>query len=662
MTRFVALFARAAAVGGASDSLEASARRLLASTTVGARRVHAHGGAGYALAAVADAADPGPSVAPLARDGDVTVVADATLYYQADLRGALDAAGVRPSGPGAAFLIAAAFRAWGRECLDRLEGDFAFVLHDARTGSVLAARDHAGRRPLAWSELADGTLAVASGTSAILAHPACRRDLDLVAVAEAAVGCVSTASATGFLAVQRLPAAHALGWSTRTAAPPRVSPHWEPPTFESGSARSFEDAAEELRALLTGAVRERLDPTAPTAVWMSGGRDSPAVFAAGQLARCHDARVPQVLPVSMSYPVGDPGHEDGVIQEIATRWGVPVRWLPAYDVPLVDTSHSAGERDGPFAHPFRGAHRMLADASRDVGARVALDGAAGDTLFRASTLHLADLLRRGSWATLAREWRALDLGAPRPRLVFDKLLRPNLPDRLRRGLAPLCSIAPYRLDLRRRVPPWIAPAFAREHQLERFGLPWPDRRRGETLTAHESRMQLTWPFFQRVLEDMVATARNRGVELRSPFLDRRLIAFAATRPLVERRRGGDSKYLLRRAVADALPPSVVETRTVHPGATSGYLVHRVRTDVAPQLERMLDRSVLVDLGIVDPSALRMAIRRIMRTGHVPTAVWLLGTLDAGRWVRDQLDRDDAAASHAGCDALAPAACTAAFVG
>lgn len=655
MIRFVALFRHGTAEGGeTAGTVEASARRLLEAVTDGGAEVYSRATPGAALAAATDV-DDGSGAPALAREGTLTVAADAALYYQADLRRALRAAGAHVAGPGAGHLIAAAYRAWGRACLARLEGDFAFVLHDGRTGTVLAARDHAGRRPIAWSELADGTLAVASGAPAILAHPGCRRDLDLVAVAEAAVGCVTDASATGHAAIRRLPAGHALEWTAASGGPPRIWAHWEPPTFESGSSLPFDEAAEELRDLLTAAVRERLDATAPTAVWLSGGRDSPSVFAAAHLARRQDPSIPPTMPVSLSYPPDDPGHEDGVIAEVAARWDASVRWVPAYDVPLIDTSRPAAERDGPFAHPFRCAHRMLADGSRAVGARVALDGAAGDALFRASALHLADLLRLGRWFALTREWRALGLGLPRPRVVMNRLVRPNLSEQVRRALARVRPpVAPYKTDMRRRVPPWIAPTFARTHGLERFGTPWPDRRAGETLTAHESRVELTWPFFQHVHEEMALAARSRGVDLRAPFLDSRLIAFAATRPLVERRRGRDVKYLLRRALADALPRSVVGDRTEHPGGTGGYLVHQVRTVVIPHLERMLEGSVLAELGIIDLGALRAAVRRVAVTGHVATGVWLVSTLDAERWLRSQLLSDTLPPVQAG-GGLAPAA-------
>src|SRR4051812_19341710 len=128
----------------------------------------------------------GPAL--LVTDGEVSVVADATLYYRDDLLRALNSAGARPSGRTVGHLIAAAYRAWGLDCTKYLEGDYAFVIYDHAYRRTFAARDFTGRRPLYYAEI-DGALLVASSVRALIAHPSCPSDLDDVALAELA--CVS---------------------------------------------------------------------------------------------------------------------------------------------------------------------------------------------------------------------------------------------------------------------------------------------------------------------------------------------------------------------------------------------------------------------------------------------------------------------------------------
>src|SRR5262249_45146455 len=81
-------------------------------------------------------------------DGSAILAADASLYYREDLKKALVQAGVHPEGNSPSHLIAAAYRAWDVNLVDRLEGDFAFVLWDRRKQRLIAARDFAGSRPL----------------------------------------------------------------------------------------------------------------------------------------------------------------------------------------------------------------------------------------------------------------------------------------------------------------------------------------------------------------------------------------------------------------------------------------------------------------------------------------------------------------------------------
>lgn len=135
----------------------------------------------------------------------VVVAADAALYYRADLRATILGRGVAVAGDDPAELIAAAYLAFGDAAVGRLEGDYAFVLWDGRRRRVLAARDHGGRRPLYYAALGD-TLVFASSTTAVLAHPACPRALNLAAIAETAAGFLGATSETAHAAVRRLSA------------------------------------------------------------------------------------------------------------------------------------------------------------------------------------------------------------------------------------------------------------------------------------------------------------------------------------------------------------------------------------------------------------------------------------------------------------------------
>src|SRR5262245_6711097 len=156
----------------------------------------------------------GAGDADLVRSDGVVVAADATLYYQDDLRARLSRAGAAPSGPTAGHLILDAYRAWGVDCAAYLEGDFAFVVWDDRRGIVFSCRDGIGLRPLYYA-VADRTLVVASSAAGVLAHPGVSDELNLRAIGAAVAGqAYSLGAETSYRHVQVLQAGHSMVWRT----------------------------------------------------------------------------------------------------------------------------------------------------------------------------------------------------------------------------------------------------------------------------------------------------------------------------------------------------------------------------------------------------------------------------------------------------------------
>src|SRR6476469_2884659 len=179
----------------------------------------------------------GPAL--IVNDGDLTVAADATLYYREDLLRALGGANVKPAGRTPAHLIAAAYRAWGTDCTRHLEGDYAFVVRDDARHRTFAARDFMGRRPLYYAEVGAG-LIVSSQVSAIIAHPACSRELDDVALAEIVGVSLAGHERTPYVAVRALPAAEALVQEGSGAL--RVTKYWNLALEDADSPDSFDAA------------------------------------------------------------------------------------------------------------------------------------------------------------------------------------------------------------------------------------------------------------------------------------------------------------------------------------------------------------------------------------------------------------------------------------
>lgn len=585
----------------------------------------------------------------LAHDGEFAVAADATLYYTGDLERALRTRGVQATGAAPSELILAAYRAWGTECAAHLEGDFAFVVWDSRAQTLFAARDFGAKRPLHFARLG-GSILLASTIDALRAHHACPSVLDVAVVAEEAAALSGSNTDTVWRGIKRIPPGHSLVWHACEPALTRVEPHWHPPRFQDRVRAS--DGAEELLALLGDAVAERIAADGPTAVALSGGWDSPAVFAAGSHVLERAPGRGSLRPISVSFPPGDPGREDELIESIVRHCRATTTWLDSGDIAaLAGVVRRASLREEPFPHPFEPMNRAIARAAVDSGASVLLDGNGGDQLFETSSIYLADLARGGRWTDLSREWRARGGGAAA--LVRDAIL-PALPNAVLRGADRMSGFRTSLGDpLSRRPPRWMRSAFVRAYDLEARERDSVPSRAGRSLAATESAWQLTRPVLGRMASSLASFTLDEGAEHRSPLYDGRIVRFAATRPVSERRSGRETKRLLRRAMAGLLPADVLASRPSRTGVPIRYLTTAIRSALPFWRERVGRGSMLAELGIIDPVRLGEAYDQCLTGGSSHHTVALYLALETELWL--QTHATGARANHGSIDAAMRAA-------
>jgi asparagine synthase (glutamine-hydrolysing) len=616
-------------------------------------RVFSDGALGVARIAWESAAHFSGPVGCFESDG-VVVAADATLYYDADLRKSLRAAGVEPAPAdgrmaSSTHRILEAYRAWGSDAASHLEGDFAFILWDKTCQRLIAARSFSGKRPLYfWEE--NNSLALASTVAGLTATAEVRAPLDFARVGLQASGLTVNESETPFKGVRAVAPGETLIWSAGSAA--RLVRHWKPRADPDASRFSFEEAALSLRKLLTDAVAERLAPRGASSVWMSDGRDSTAVFAAGQ-AHLSGNMWRRLRPVSWSAPAGDPGHEDAWVSATAERWGECPIWLDPYSVSVLDSSDSI-ERDEPFVHLFERWNNGLARASWEHGgSRVALDGNGGDQLFGATPHALSDLLVTGRWTELYRQWQSLagasagagGGGGPggggarsNAREFLETVVRPAVP---RWVFAPVDWVRgkPMGYLAQRQVPSWISASFAAGQDLQAHQR---DREWSELYCGPGRVGRSEMEFFFRSGEmarhhSLVSSVALRGgVELRSPLSDGRLISFAFSRPLTERLDGLDSRRLLRAAMKGLVPDAVLASRQFRTGTTRFWFVRSLLQQAPAVLRSFGGRMALADAGIVDAPVFQREWEELLRRGEHPAAVQLYRTLQAELWLRERL--------------------------
>ena len=247
--------------------------------------IHSADGFGFAHARLS-IIDIAAGAQPMANDdGTVWITFNGEIFNYVELRDELIAKGVRFRTHSDTEVIIRLYEAMGPDCVERLNGDFAFAIHDARRRRTMLARDRMGVRPLFYATHERATY-FASEAKALFQVPGIEAELDPIALDQIFTFWFPLAPRTIFKEVAELPPAHVL-----IARDGKVSvrPYWQlefPDADACGRHRATSATiAEEVKALLVDATRIRLRSDVPVGAYLSGGLDSSIVAAiAGRLA------------------------------------------------------------------------------------------------------------------------------------------------------------------------------------------------------------------------------------------------------------------------------------------------------------------------------------------------------------------------------------------
>ena len=388
--------------------------------------------------------DPAGSRQPVANeDGTVRLAYNGEVYNFRDLREGLAARGHTLRSAGDSEVLVHLYEDHGPEMLSHLVGMFAFAIWDAARQRLLLARDRLGQKPLYWSRTPAG-LAFASEPAALLECPDVPRTADRRAIGAFLRFGYVPAPATGFAGIQKLPPAHYLVFD---AAPGRVqgpTRYWDIPRSPAEENTSAEEWRERLLATLSAAVKSQLVADVPLGVLLSGGLDSSAITA---LAATEAGEPLRTFAVRFAEAGWD---ESAHAREVAQRFGAEhteVRVEPRCLEALPELVERHGE---PFADSSSIAMYYLAREARR-GITVALSGDGGDESFGGYPRHGAMMMsermgpglrrmlarigrrmqphpgRKSRWNAARRFLAALDL-EPLPRyLAWRSLFGPFAP-------------------------------------------------------------------------------------------------------------------------------------------------------------------------------------------------------------------------------------------
>lgn len=487
-------------------------------------------------------------------DGDITVTYNGEIYNFAEVRAELEAKGAFFRTAGDTEVLLHGWRAWGPDLLPRLNGMFAFAIHDARTQTLFLARDRMGVKPLHWVELADGALAFASELKGLLAHPLVRAELDPRAIEDfMGLGYVPD-DACIVAAVRKLPAGHFLLVERGKPVPqPR---QWWDVDFSKRAKGSAADLAAELTERLRAGVRSRMVADVPLGAFLSGGVDSSAVVALMAEVSKHAVK-------TCTIGFDEAGHDErAYATAIARRFATDhrERVVAADDFALIDTLVAAF--DEPFADASALATYRVCELARGEVA-VALSGDGADEAlagYRRYRFHAAEERARGLLpAPLRRAAGALGTVYPKadwaPRALRAKTTLLGLAEdgaaAYAKGVGvtgPALRARLYNAAMTRTLGGHVAEA-----------------RYWATMRAAPGRDGLDaaqYADFKHWLPGDILTKIDRtsmavSLEAREPLLDHRLIEFAATLPPAMRIRAGQGKWLMKKAMEPYLPRDIL---------------------------------------------------------------------------------------------------------
>jgi asparagine synthase (glutamine-hydrolysing) len=480
-------------------------------------------------------------------DGSVLLTFNGEIYNHRELRETLRAGGATFRTTSDTEVLLRLYESKGAAAVSEIDGMFAFAVWDARRARLVLGRDRAGKKPLYYATTAR-LFAFASEIKALLKHPELSPDIDTAALPQFFLYGYAPSPLTLYRGIRQVPPGHVLVVGTDGRL--TLSQYWDVPLEapESGAEWTEEAAAAELRRRLAAAVERRLIADVPLGAFLSGGLDSSVVVAlmAGQGGE-------PVRTFSIGFADAPAYDETGYAEAVARKFGTRHTTFVVEPSAVELIERLVWHHDGPFADSSAVPTYLLASLARQ-HVTVALNGDGGDELFAGYLRFYAALVaeRVPSWAwRLAARAAALlpDVGTHRSPLRRLKRFAGSAALPFARRLTRWAGV--FYEDLSRLLP----------HAVDGFepaGL--------EALLARSRHVsdlnRLLYLNFKTYLLDDLLVKMDRcsmahALEARSPFLDTAVVEFAFRLPDRFRLRGRQTKYLLRRAFADLLPPEIL---------------------------------------------------------------------------------------------------------
>lgn len=553
----------------------------------------------------------------LNEDKSVIVMMNGELYNYREVRADLEKRGHRFTTQSDTEILPHLYEEYGDALLEHVNGMYAFSLWDSRKKKLLIARDRFGEKPLYYG-IFDGKLMWASEPKALLAHPAVKAELDLDAFRHYLSFDYVPAPMSIYKGINKLPAAHVLivengevrtrrywdlVWSDpgaiATGFPaPKNSNGESPAKTQSREEESLSYKAEKLRELLSDAVRMRLVSDVPLGILLSGGIDSSTVAA---FAMQHATERVKTFSIGFEEDSFD---ESKYAREVAKH-------LNTEHYEEILSAETAGDLitdigtwlDEPLSDGSLIPTYLLSRFVRK-HVTVALGGDGGDELFAGYPMYYAHKVA-AMYDAVPKFLRA---GVIEPLVNAMPVSTKNMAFDYKAKR----FIAGSKFDAVTRHHAWFGSFSVDEHEKlltkDVLAATSGDIYKGakdllKTTDAIDEieRMQfldLNFYMAEDILAKVDRAAMAVSLETRAPFLDSRVAQFAASLPIEYKLRGSKGKYILKEAVKDLVPRSVLRRPKKGFGIpTAEWLKGRLN----PLLHDLLSPERLKDQGLFEPA-------------------------------------------------------------
>lgn len=489
-------------------------------------------------------------------DGTVQVVFNGEIYNYRELREEMLAKGHQFRSGGDTETLVHLYEEYGEEFISKLNGMFGLAIFDIKRRRMLLARDRLGQKPLFYFMNAK-RFVFASELQGLKQHPSMPRDLDFQAVHDYLSLQYIPSPNTIYRDVKKLPPGHYMVLNTETGEH-CISKYWHA-DYAKKCDLSFADASRQLRELVIDAVEKRLMSDVPLGAFLSGGLDSTIIsaltskltgntintFSIGFENQLYDEREYARMAVKNieSCGWGKVNHHEKVVQP--ENFDTVKNLISHYGEPYADSS---------MLPTF-----LLSEFTRE-NVTVALSGDGADELFAGYERYLAyrwsknmDCIPKFLRCCGAAAMNCLLPGAAGERTRCGRLRR--FADIMKTDPESryLSIINRFKEDTKRIMFGDVMNEFDPQPTIRLFN--------DLTLTATdpvervmETDLQLYLPGDILTKVDIASMACS--LEVRNPFLDYRVVEFAASLPLSYKQHGKSRKHILKEAFKDIVPPEI----------------------------------------------------------------------------------------------------------